>query len=309
MPPAEAELQEDGRRRRQVRAVPQAQAAVHLEPPAAEPAQQQQQHNCSAQPEGARRRRPEERAKTLSILPRSPAPVGHTATAAAAAAAGMALFADSASESGSSSCYSHDQDTTASVIPVMSERMLVVTESDEQQHQQHPQYMEPICWPGHAVTAAEFGGAAFPPYLAPCWPNGEEIIPRVDFLVGGDYSDESASGPRGISRPIQAACGFPNLDLDLDARDDDSSMIPPSGAHIVQLQPTVAMAMPITSLHRRDPAYIREDLGPYTNFHPTMGFGPGFVHCGGDYGPGSRVRFDWQPIVCAEPSFQGEIVL
>ncbi|KAK8093558.1 hypothetical protein PG997_000243 [Apiospora hydei] len=190
-----------------------------------------------------------------------------------------------------------------SVIPVMSEQL--VTDTAEQ-HQHQQQYMEPVCWPGHAVTAsAEFSGAAFPSYFAPCW-SEQSGTSRVDCLMDSSgYPDKSSSPPQDL-RSFQAARGFSDLDSDLDLRDGD---VPP-GAHFVQLQHTAAAGAPaITSLDTRDPATAREDLGSYACYSTTMGFGPGFGQYGGGggYGPGSRIRFDWQPATYSETSFQGEM--
>lgn len=191
---------------------------------------------------------------------------------------------------------------------------LVVETMDEHQQQQHQPYMEPICWSGRAGTADELSSAAYPPYFAPCWPDGEEM-PRIDHMVGGRYPDRPSASPPHHFGPIQTAASvFPDLDRDMDAaRDDDVPPPPPPGAHLAHLQqPIMGTAPPpITSLDTRDPAGIRDDLGPYacypttTTTHP-IGFGPGYVqYSTSGYGPGSRVRFDWQPVVCMEPAFQG----
>ncbi|KAK7978457.1 hypothetical protein PG988_005947 [Apiospora saccharicola] len=298
-----------------VRAVPQAQAAVHVEPPLRNQRNNTTRRNPREHDGG--RRRP----KTLAILPRSsppPAVAAATVSTTTAAAAGSIPLASSysCSESGSSSStYSHDQDTTASVIPVIPDQLVTDTVDEQQQHQHHHQYMEPICWSGHAVTAAELSCAAYPPYFAPCWPEREDT-PRIDHMVGGGYSDSpSPTHSQSLGSYQTPASDFPNFDRGMNsARDgDDVPPPPPLGAHLAQMQPAMAAAAPpITSLDTRDPAGIRDDLGPYAYYpNPTtttapMGFGAGYVPYGaGSYGPGSRVRYDWQPVVCMEPPFQG----
>lgn len=166
--------------------------------------------------------------------------------------------------------------------------------------------MDTMCWAGHAVTAAEFSGAAYPLYFAPSWP-GEEGTPSIDYLVSGDYTDESSSPPRDMG--VSAVCGFSPFQRDPGARNENNVPLRP-GAHVMQLPPRVVAAPPITSADTRDPAIIRSDLdssyATAAGFPHVMGFGPGFVQYAG-YRPGGRVRFDWQPLVCADPSFQGEV--
>ncbi|KAK8039998.1 hypothetical protein PG993_008409 [Apiospora rasikravindrae] len=233
------------------------------------------------------------RAKTLAILPRSPPPPGPATTTAAAGIRHPPPSSSYSSSESGSSCYSQDQDTTASAIPVLSEQL--VTDTAEQQHQHQQQYIEPVCWPGNDVTAAEFSsGGAFPPYFVPFWPEQTE----------GGYQDKSPTAPQDI-RPIQAVRGFADLDPDLEGRDVVEL---PLEAHLVPLQHTVAAAPPIASLDTREPTTVRHDLGSYACFSTHFGFGPGFgQYGGGGYGPGSRVRFDWLPVTCSEASFQEDM--
>ncbi|KAK7979858.1 hypothetical protein PG989_012315 [Apiospora arundinis] len=247
------------------------------------------------------RRRP----KTLAILPRSSPPVAAAAAVATTPSVNTtrtlppaSSYSYSSSESGSS--YSQDQDTTAPIIPVMSEPMVTDT-MDEQQ--QHHQYMEPLCWPGHAATIAEFSVAGFHPYFAPSW-SDEEGISKPRYLVSGEFTDK-ALPPQDIG--IHTVSGFPNFDRDLDKTNDDGPP-PPPGAHIVQLQQSMATESPITSSDTRDLAVIHCDLeSSYTaSFSNAMGLGPGYMQYAG-YGPGGRVRFDWHSMECAEPSYGGEM--
>ncbi|KAK8092203.1 uncharacterized protein PG998_015035 [Apiospora kogelbergensis] len=226
---------------------------------------------------GGGRRRP----KTLAILPRSSPPSAATPVAVPLASSAYNNSNHySASDSGSSS-YSQDQDTTAPAIPAMSEPLATDTMGDHQQHQQQ-QYMDTMCWAGHAVTAAEISGA---------WGLYRRVVVTS--------SRHGRLGGMWI---------FP-FQRDPGARNENNVPLRP-GAHVMQLPPRVVAAPPITSADTRDPAIIRGDLdssyAAAAGFPHVMGFGPGFVQYAG-YRPGGRVRFDWQPLVCADPSFQGEM--